>query len=62
MILLYRLLLNLGEASNEDIYIGSQYLSSVENDWHPKASEVLALSSLRFECPSGTANDGRGMF
>ena len=60
MILLYRLLLNLGEASSRDIYIGSQYSSSTEHVWSLNTTEVMALSSLRFDRQDGTADEGQG--
>ena len=60
MLLLYRLLLNLGEASKKDIYIGSRY-SEDENSWNDSAFEDVALSSLRFDRPGNTAGESQGM-
>ena len=60
LILLYRLLLNLGEASSRDIYVGSQYSTSTENNWSPNTTESLALSSLRFDRQDGTADEEQG--
>lgn len=59
MILLYRLLLNLRDASSKDIHIGTQYSSSEDESWNPNTTE--AQSSIKFNHTGGTDHEGSGM-
>lgn len=60
MILLHRLLLNLSEASDRDIYIGSHYSSPTGSQWNPSTNE--ALSSLEFDRQEETVDEEQGTF
>ena len=55
MIMMYRLLLNLGEASDKDIYIGSHYSTSTGGGADPST-----FSSLEVDHHNGAADQERG--